>query len=1031
VWKRCPLEKQVAAVSQFLSILLPVTAKPNLHGRMCVHMKKQIKTILYNYLPLGTPGQLPLLLMAVWLFCAGPAGAQNAVPLHYTVSNGLPSSVVYHCTQDLRGFIWFATESGISRFDGTNFQNFSTRNGLTDTEILDIACSADGQLWLLPFGNSPIRFNPVTGVSATAATDSQLKKIVYRDILQMKPSAQGGLYFFYKSFDRLFYYAGNRVTEYNLNIPPGSGCLGVFEINRDSTLFNLPKDNLLKNMRTGQSSIVTGRIGTIISNNTDTFFSYKKNASGAQLYVSELAGRRRFIQLDSTAIEPDVLEVKKWNNYIYICSRRSGVFVYDLRLKLITTLLAGVQINSTFMDKDGNLWLCSSSKGVYCIPVSKINIYNTGNGLADNYVCSLLPLPDGGILAGFSTNQLQKITAGKENITITLPNEKNIPNNRTRKMILSKEQRVLVLSDNNICYAEKKDTVKLINANLFKGLSIGGKDLCEYETGRYLVSTTHLLLDVDLEKHREDTLFRGRTTTVTAGSQGDGWFGAMTGLYYINNIAARQYEYIGNRHPLLSRRLTDMVLAPNGLLWLASANAGMIVLQNNEVVANITTSNGLASDLCRSVFIEPQSGTVWVATNNGVSRIEHQLQQGRLSYTISNYNTSFGLPDNDINDVVVQNNTVYAGTANGLAVFPSALPLQNIPVHIVQVMVENKEMGPVENYTLRHFQDDINISFTGICYTCAGKIDYQYRMLKPGGDTTWNTTSAQTVNFSSLRPGRYTFQVKTAVGSNITTVYFYIKSPWFTRWWFWTVCICAAAGILWVIYRQRVKNIAQRANNAQKVAQLELQALQAQMNPHFIFNSLNAIQHFITEHDSSLARNYLGSFSKLMRLFLESSRSKYISIAQEKELLSLYLQLEQLRFNNRFHYSIETEAGLDAGYEIPSMLVQPFAENAINHGLFAKPGNEGLLSIRFYKQGSSICCEITDNGIGRGAAAALQKNKRQHTSRGMQITRERMKTLEQNDGLKTRIDIEDKVDAQGNAAGTRIIITITDTETKS
>ncbi|NAS29969.1 hypothetical protein GTQ40_03200 [Flavobacteriaceae bacterium R38] len=200
-------------------------------------------------------------------------------------------------------------------------------------------------------------------------------------------------------------------------------------------------------------------------------------------------------------------------------------------------------------------------------------------------------------------------------------------------------------------------------------------------------------------------------------------------------------------------------------------------------------------------------------------------------------------------------------------------------------------------------------------------------------------------------------------------------------------------------------------------------ALRAQINPHFIFNSLSSIQHLVTKNDRISAIKYLSKFSSLTRSILESSITSNALLSEEIKMLHNYLELEALRFDNEFEYTIVVNDNIDTNaIEIPSMLLQPFIENAIIHGLLPKPNGSKTVSINFEKNGQMLVCEIDDNGIGREASGKKTHiHKRGRKSRGLEVTRQRLNTL--NDS-EDNIEITDKTDNSGNASGTKVIIRI-------
>jgi LytS/YehU family sensor histidine kinase len=233
--------------------------------------------------------------------------------------------------------------------------------------------------------------------------------------------------------------------------------------------------------------------------------------------------------------------------------------------------------------------------------------------------------------------------------------------------------------------------------------------------------------------------------------------------------------------------------------------------------------------------------------------------------------------------------------------------------------------------------------------------------------------------------------------------------------------------------RQRVENEleiqrleGERAKSAlqQRAKELEVQALRSQMNPHFIFNCLNAINRFILGHETEAASDYLTKFSRLMRMTMNHSRHALITLAEELEVLQLYLDMERLRFKNAFDYRIIAEGDLETGeLYIPPLLLQPFVENAIWHGLMQKQ-ERGELSITL-RMSDMLTCIIQDNGIGRKKAGQLKsKSAEKHKSMGLQITAERLALMTGKDGSGHSFTIEDLYDGEGRPAGTRVILTI-------
>lgn len=206
---------------------------------------------------------------------------------------------------------------------------------------------------------------------------------------------------------------------------------------------------------------------------------------------------------------------------------------------------------------------------------------------------------------------------------------------------------------------------------------------------------------------------------------------------------------------------------------------------------------------------------------------------------------------------------------------------------------------------------------------------------------------------------------------------------------------------------------------------LEQKALQLQMNPHFIFNSLNSIQSFIVNNDSDKATLYLAKFAQLMRLILANSREQFVPVKDEIKVLTYYMDIENLRFDNKFDFKIVVDPGIDDDFVgIPPMIIQPYVENAILHGIIHKTG-KGNISIILSLQEENILCTVEDDGVGREKAMEIKNNSGlKHKSRGMLITKERLEILSKQIKGQISVNVLDLKDENGIASGTKVEIII-------
>lgn len=329
---------------------------------------------------------------------------------------------------------------------------------------------------------------------------------------------------------------------------------------------------------------------------------------------------------------------------------------------------------------------------------------------------------------------------------------------------------------------------------------------------------------------------------------------------------------------------------------------------------------------------------------------------------------------------------------------------------------------------LNHRQNFINIEFKSLQYHHEA-IRYFYQL--DGVDEDWVQANGLLVaRYTNLPPGSYVFRVRSmntagTFSSGVTIMYFDIMPAFWQTTWFRLLGLLLIIAVIYTYFRIRIYLIKREARRRtaieQQIAQLEMKALRAQMNPHFIFNALNSIQTFMMKSETEQALSYLGRFARLIRNVLDSSQLNSITIAKEIRMLENYMELEKLRFADQFDCDIRIDEALDPDFtDIPTMILQPFVENAIWHGLLHKK-ERGIVRIIFTKHIDRVLCTIEDNGIGRKRSAALrQQGGEEHHSRGIQITRDRLALYNKRFNLDVTFDFEDLYDEMNQPSGTRV-----------
>jgi hypothetical protein len=336
---------------------------------------------------------------------------------------------------------------------------------------------------------------------------------------------------------------------------------------------------------------------------------------------------------------------------------------------------------------------------------------------------------------------------------------------------------------------------------------------------------------------------------------------------------------------------------------------------------------------------------------------------------------------------------------------------------------------------LEYWQNFFSFNFSAQAYSLGKETKFRYRLF--GFDDWVETSDRNYANYTNVPGGKYTFQLQAANNegvwnSQVLSLPVVIATAWWNTWWFYVLLVVLGLGFSGWLYKRRIAQVKQReyirSEFEKKLANVEMSALRAQMNPHFLFNSLNSIDSYIIRNESKKASEYLNNFARLIRLILQNSRSNYISLKDELETLELYLQMETLRFKGKFGYELDVPEGLDtSSVDIPPMLIQPYVENAIWHGLMHQQdlgGGKVKVSIR-EKEGMLLCI-VEDNGIGRKKAMELKQKKSgiSRRSMGMIITQDRMEIINKLYDTQTAVQVTDLEDESGHAAGTRVVLTI-------
>jgi signal transduction histidine kinase len=504
------------------------------------------------------------------------------------------------------------------------------------------------------------------------------------------------------------------------------------------------------------------------------------------------------------------------------------------------------------------------------------------------------------------------------------------------------------------------------------------------------------------------------------------WLGSVDGLFeFRDSMLISQ-----NGHAAFQDRVEALGELSDSSLVIGIKGRGVYFWNPNETepYLSLDKTNGLTSNLVENIFVDDEEN-VWVGTPFGLNKISINTDSSAelSNFEIKHFTTNHGLPSNEINMVRKFNDKLWVATSRGLINLIEQPESKISPQPIIQdIYLNGKRYSPEESIEIHFGNNNLAIEYVTLNYGLGrDNIPYRFQLL-PSQSSDWTLTKNRTINFSSLTNGQYTFNVQSqnedGYWSDSTQYDFVVLAPFWKRWWFILLSILGLIGLFILVYKYRVRQVRHEANIQKKMNELERSALRSQMNPHFIFNALNAIQNYINIGDKLSANRYLSRFARLIRTALNHSRVTKIALEDEISTLENYLELEQMRFSGEFEYEISVADDIEPfAVEIPSMLIQPFIENSIVHGLSTKEG-KGKISIDFRKSDNKLFVTIEDNGIGINQSLK-QKKSSLHKSVGMTITKQRLEIL---NGKKSMpyLQIKELKNEEGKVAGTSVKLEI-------
>lgn len=909
---------------------------------------------------------------------------------NYTTEQGLPNNWVYGIRQDRQGYIWISTDKGVCRFDGYAFRQFPDTLYTNHTAVFGTSIAEDeaGRMWLLdaqnrifyiendrivPWKHNRLldslrdRLNDLSWLIVKGRGEEVLVGAQQTGILRV---TDAGAWAFLPRPENagwhVYEYRGQMImcpvisSEFTALIFPFSGFSAPL-------FFQNETGSVLSEKPFCPGSIGKNRsyLGRLPGGSWMYFYL-------GYVYCFQSGKLQWFREYGDKAVErvaqgPD--------GALYVGSvRGGGLEVYrsleDFRRdRVARRLLQGLSVAYIYFDREGGCWIATQEQGVFYCAAIDFGRPEQPGALREGVIKSLDWDRRRTLYAGTVAGEVFALDlSGGGAWDISPPGMTYLDN-----LYFDTTSQTLTASgggQQGRFFSRGTWSDQTYYDHILKRLSSaqGPFIFPGHSPGVWLDISYGGLREVDISSK---TILRStywsqkkhtRYYAIRCDQSGRVWASGRQGLV----------EWVGDSilpahqgHEALRQRINDIELLPDTTLVLCPRGRGVVVWKPGRAPLEINTEQGLLSAGINALHCSP-GGVIWACSDRGLNKL---TPDGRGGYRVTSYTMKQGLPSNTVYDALSIGDTVWVATHRGLFRMIERSDTTRMPAPLLaSVSVHNALYFPGKLLDLPHDSADVALEFVALHFRSQGQIQYAFRLSPSGANTPWTNTADRRVNFPNLNPGVYRFEVKAQIESGawsaVAALDIRIRPPWYATWWARGLFALALGLAVFGIYRYRTNQIRTESRLREEMLRLERSALQAQMNPHFIFNCLNSIQDFIQRNERDSAVLYLAKFAKLVRGALNASVAGTVRLEDEIQMLDNYLALERLRFRQAFDYSIDVDEALDTGdVLLPPLIVQPFVENAVLHGMRGKD-KDGYIGVRFRQANDYLYIEVQDNGAG-------------------------------------------------------------------
>lgn len=984
--------------------------------------------------------------------------AQQYSFINYSIEDGLSQSQVQTIFQDEKGYLWMGTTGGLSRYDGKNFANYSKEDGLLDNrincivggkdneiylgtlgginkfnpkgpgvqpfesfalkpefaknQVIALIADKNGNLWLCTDGAGVCKYNPAAPGEKSFSYYTETDGLANNYVRSVCTDKTGNVWF--GTRDGICYYDGASFKKINSGTVQPHNVSQVIKDKEENLWFCTYGEGIFKydfktfTQYTEKDGLILDWIRSATQDEAGNFWFASKNG------VSKFDPvEKTFLNFDETngLFYPNINTVMQDNEgKVWFGTDGKGVMKFTGETFVNYTTQDGLSsdiIMSVTEDRKGNRWFCTYGNGVCMQAPSKKGFTNftTKDGLNDNIVWTAFCDQQGNVWFGTSDGVCKYDGAR------FIPVKDSLPANNVYSIYQDKKGSMWFGTSAGVSRYDGASWKNFVSGKDNVGRNI--QNIMEDDRGNMWFASSNGIYKYDgaqfVNYTTENGLTDNNVMTILQDSRHNLWIGTNNGITHYDG---KVFSKIPIDKKYSSNNVTFLVLDASQHLWIGTNN-GIYELNVDEYYNggktdfhHYTNFEGLRSLECnQNAGYQDRDGNLWFGTSEGVLK----------------YSPAQGKNVNEAREPLTH--------ITGVRLF-----LQPTDWSAYSDSVDQATGLPL-NLSIDYKKKYITFDYIGISLSNPSSVRYKFMLV--GFDQDWSPpTDATFATYSNLPPGKYTFKVIACNKNNVwnkvpATFSFEITPPFWLTWWFVVLCGVFTGAIVWLLYRWRVSAIKRNHHTQQleyksRLLVLEHQTLNASMNRHFVFNALNSIQYYITKENKSMATKYLGSFAKLMRKNLDSSLSTFVPLSEEIERLKLYLELEHMRLENKFDYQIDIEGDIDTeSIEIPPMMLQPYVENSIWHGILPmeKPGR---ITITVKELDDEIMFSIEDNGIG--IEASMEKKRlsgKVHVSRGMEITSGRINLLRTitNSSLAVKGPFEVK-NEKGETTGTRVEIVL-------